>query len=1336
MEDEERIVAKRRVYDLLARFEKDDFKLSDFNPEAELQEPMHIPSQLFSALKHCQQHCIYDMSFKILRYLIENQQVGKQFLWKMFVNFLQKDCAFFLPLVSEFKKVFFKSQKVHHDELLLFHTVLLLNKEMYDKAYQEACNFTARELSIETSYCETAKAASSALLMGYKTILDYRTMDTGDDEMLHVIKESFQLLFTKKTFEPLFAEPYTYILMKLKLQKEAEAFLEKYVEKESKGNFGVSGALHALNIIKLHIPKASPKLTISFLEMIANRDIGNSKILDLCKHYLHTLNSATCSISDNESDCGSDAGLISFAPEPNGLNKCLELIMCFLDVYVKHVPSAVIKEGWSIMAEILKRICLQEAEDCFQSIINLWHNERKKWWPCFRLPHYGLPSTLPPDDAEFYSNKGFVCYVLESQYHPFVVSLMEHQGCHLLKSLMEQLHHAKIKFDSHIEALQTAMEPVIPVPLVSKPIVPQMTVNSPQTQMTPSLSKFNAIDADAIAVEYPKMMATSKMGKNDYIRVGKIHPNTRKLLKLDISNMIAKRYKKRRTIRVQNKSLRMTRAWRSATISTCSVRSFESLDSSLDEWEHGDNNVMTDESLSQDGGNDSTSKWCQPNPCQQTVSMLAKKRWTTFVNHGRWGSFTVDDDESDEYTPPSSDDEDSYSDEFDDEFQDSDGEGDTPEVISNNYPASIPSSYPSVSPASSVSGCFTPVLQFSDFPNPPRDVIPNGDHCRFVEFDSFSVCSNGMKGEIDISVAQAIRKLDMDIHASTYLAEPAEIDHGDEYVVEAEIVIPEEALVQSPNRSASNFNNRSFSRDFEVSSPDMFAFFSEDEDKDIFGEDQEGNRNNDDNHREKMNSTIHQETSSPVASTPYVVSTPLAVSTPITVGTNKNKMKILKSKAKRLRNASQNKTNEQTHSSKRSTPGRKKKSKRRVSKSYRWDISLVDRVLKESLKESLLSQDKSSSTSNFAQLPTVETETATEEEACNQPGTYNHGIVEETLLPIAGPSTVKSSPPKAKRISSIYLPSSSVWASDHVTAPLAVSSPKIVRKRKEEKKVDVKSKKARLENATKNETNQQPTSDSRSSVRKKKSKSGVSESRDWQLALLDRVLKESESLLSEDQPSTSNSKQPTTNETVPPIAVTSTKKKGQNKTKKDINLPSASVSTSDPDPIASKTVRKKKEEKKVDVKSKKVPLRNATRNETNHPSASDSRSSRRKKKSEPGVSESSDWQLALLDRVLKETLTSKEKPSTSKKSKKPLKEKTLRPTAVNSAKQNSKPKKAVAKGNSLGDASAAFDVENVGISLQMKPGDGQSKPRRVTARKCHVRERDPDYLSASEGDSV
>ena len=89
----------------------------------------------------------------------------------------------------------------------------------------------AKHSILETHFVETAKAASSALLMGYKTILDYRTTHDGDDDdnMLNIIKESFQLLFTKKTFEPLFAEPYTFILMKLNLQEEAETFLEKYI---------------------------------------------------------------------------------------------------------------------------------------------------------------------------------------------------------------------------------------------------------------------------------------------------------------------------------------------------------------------------------------------------------------------------------------------------------------------------------------------------------------------------------------------------------------------------------------------------------------------------------------------------------------------------------------------------------------------------------------------------------------------------------------------------------------------------------------------------------------------------------------------------------------------------------------------------------------------------------------------------------------------------------------------------------------------------------------------------------------------------------------------------
>ena len=149
---------------------------------------------------------------------------------------------------------------------------------------------------------------------------------------------------------------------------------------------GISAALHALNIIKLLIPKASQKLIISFLEMIAQRDSGNPKVfifiiaayyfnvffiflnvnflfpnffkvLDLCHHYLNMPSSGMC--CDFESEFESDVGAISSVPKPNGLNKCLQLMMYFIDVHVKHLPSAIIRKGWSVMAEIIKRICVQ-----------------------------------------------------------------------------------------------------------------------------------------------------------------------------------------------------------------------------------------------------------------------------------------------------------------------------------------------------------------------------------------------------------------------------------------------------------------------------------------------------------------------------------------------------------------------------------------------------------------------------------------------------------------------------------------------------------------------------------------------------------------------------------------------------------------------------------------------------------------------------------------------------------------------------------------------------------------------------------------------------------------
>lgn len=261
---------------------------------------------------------------------------------------------------------------------------------------------------------------------------------------------------------------------------------------------------------------------------------------------------------------------------------------------------------------------------------------------------------------------------------------MEHKECRLLKSLMEQLRHPKIKFDSHIKALQEANEVAIGVPLVSQPIVPRVSVTTPQTQMTPSLSIFSTINSEAIAVEFQKHMLTVRPMKlkDEYNRVAKAHKNTKKILQLDVNNMLSRRYAKRRTISVQNKNLRMTRAKRAATISTCSVRSLDSLDSS-DQTEDDGDDTMTDGTLSQDDEDDSSAELL-PNPCELNENVLVKDRWKIFIKTGRWRSLSVDEENSsgEEYAPPFLSDDDSYSDEFDDEFY----EG---EAKHNNYPASI-----------------------------------------------------------------------------------------------------------------------------------------------------------------------------------------------------------------------------------------------------------------------------------------------------------------------------------------------------------------------------------------------------------------------------------------------------------------------------------------------------------------------------------------------------------------------------------------------------------------------------------------------------------------------
>lgn len=73
-----------------------------------------------------------------------------------------------------------------------------------------------------------AAAASSALLATYKTILEYQTIQTSEDnDAFTVMMHSYELLISKNAFLPLFADSYVFILMKLDLEKEAEKFINK-----------------------------------------------------------------------------------------------------------------------------------------------------------------------------------------------------------------------------------------------------------------------------------------------------------------------------------------------------------------------------------------------------------------------------------------------------------------------------------------------------------------------------------------------------------------------------------------------------------------------------------------------------------------------------------------------------------------------------------------------------------------------------------------------------------------------------------------------------------------------------------------------------------------------------------------------------------------------------------------------------------------------------------------------------------------------------------------------------------------------------------------------------
>ncbi|XP_046443354.1 uncharacterized protein LOC124193531 isoform X2 [Daphnia pulex] len=489
-------------------------KFSYNSNKDECEATLNMPTHLFAGLRTSQQERNDDLSLKSLKYLMENNQVSRQFTWNMLPTLLtkHKDSLCFYLLFQKLKDLLLQSQTVN--ELFLVNTVLLLLQEKkYGPALAESQKFTVNEP--RASGYESQAAAASALLAGYKTTLDFPSFE----ENIQVLKEmkiTLALMFAKHPWMiPTFLEAYTSILIKLNAHDEIELFLRGYVANDG----GIASAILALEIMKVYIPNGTKGLNIHFLEKIAEIDQANPKVLDLCKLYLQ---------SEFERDISQDR-----------LKKCLKLMFDFLDAYAYRTPSDVVKEGWNVMANLMNKICLQGTDVCLEAVIKAWHHDRKGWWPFFRFSKF--PSPLPSGYGEFLCDMATVCLILESQDHPFVVSVINLPECSSFQSVVS-MHRlsvfpdVKMNFDSKINALITS------IPL---PILPPFALFSEPTRMEVSgdqtiSGRASTDDTKQLALQFSNLLLKSKAikKKTENKSCAKIRRATTANLKKPIEELI------------------------------------------------------------------------------------------------------------------------------------------------------------------------------------------------------------------------------------------------------------------------------------------------------------------------------------------------------------------------------------------------------------------------------------------------------------------------------------------------------------------------------------------------------------------------------------------------------------------------------------------------------------------------------------------------------------------------------------------------------------------------------------------------------------------------------
>lgn len=139
---------------------------------------------------------------------------------------------------------------------------------------------------------------------------------------------------------------------------------------------------------------------------------------------------------------------------PTPLSRCLELVAYFLDQPAPHPLPPHFIEAWSILADVLRVICQKGSEEEVKMVLELWHLDRRDWWPSL---HFRFQAARSLEDGSL-NNKALVSFLLsdtgdKEKYASFTNDVIREKKSPNLESLIKQLGPYQLKLRARFQQL-------------------------------------------------------------------------------------------------------------------------------------------------------------------------------------------------------------------------------------------------------------------------------------------------------------------------------------------------------------------------------------------------------------------------------------------------------------------------------------------------------------------------------------------------------------------------------------------------------------------------------------------------------------------------------------------------------------------------------------------------------------------------------------------------------------------------------------------------------------------------------------------------------------------